>query len=67
MAVPTAIRRASLEKDDVWADPTAISGKAEMAGPEMVINFTPFRHFRERSDKAIQGNPTDFGLLRSFC
>ena len=24
--------RASLEKDDVQADPTAISGKAEMAG-----------------------------------
>ena len=32
MAVPTAIRRASLEKDDVQADPTAISGKAAMAG-----------------------------------
>src|SRR3982074_2527072 len=32
MPVPTAIRRASLEKDDVHADPTAISGKAEMAG-----------------------------------
>src|ERR1700694_1808672 len=32
MAVPTAIRRASLEKEDVQADPTAISGKAETAG-----------------------------------
>ena len=32
MAVPTAIRRASLEKTDVQADPTGISGKADMAG-----------------------------------
>jgi hypothetical protein len=32
MGVPTAIRRASLEKDDVQADPTAISGKADTAG-----------------------------------
>ena len=32
MSVPTAIRRASLEKDDVQADPTATSGKADTAG-----------------------------------
>jgi hypothetical protein len=32
MAVPTAIRRANLEKDDVQADPTTLSGKADMAG-----------------------------------
>ena len=32
MAVPTAIRRASLEKDDAQADPTTLSGKADTAG-----------------------------------
>ena len=32
MGVPTAIRRASSEKVDVQADPTAISGKADTAG-----------------------------------
>jgi hypothetical protein len=32
MVVPTAIRRANLEKDDVQADTTAESGKAETAG-----------------------------------
>jgi hypothetical protein len=32
MAVPTAIRRASLEKVDVQADPTAESGKADTVG-----------------------------------
>src|SRR6516165_6394127 len=32
MAVPTAIRRASLEKVDVQADPTAEPGKADMVG-----------------------------------
>jgi hypothetical protein len=30
--VPTAIRRAGLEKDDVQADPTTLSGKAVTAG-----------------------------------
>jgi hypothetical protein len=29
MAVPTAIRRASLEKVDAQADPTTLSGKAD--------------------------------------
>ena len=32
MSVPTAIRRASSEKVDVQADPTATSGKADTAG-----------------------------------
>ena len=32
MGVPTAIRRASSEKVDVQADPTATSGKADTAG-----------------------------------
>ena len=32
MGVPTAIRRASPEKVDVQADPTAISGKADTTG-----------------------------------
>src|ERR1700680_1456445 len=32
MAAPTAIRRASLEKDDAQADPTTLSGKADTAG-----------------------------------
>ena len=32
MAVPTAIRRANLEKDDVQADPIVESGKADTDG-----------------------------------
>jgi hypothetical protein len=32
MAVPTAIRRAILEKDDVQADPIVVSGKAGTDG-----------------------------------
>jgi hypothetical protein len=32
MAVPTAIRRASLEKDNAQADPMTLSGKADTAG-----------------------------------
>jgi len=32
MVVPTAIRRAILEKDDAQADPTTLSGKADTAG-----------------------------------
>ena len=32
MAVPTAKRRANLEKDDVQADPIVESGKADMDG-----------------------------------
>jgi hypothetical protein len=32
MAVPTAIRRANLEKDDVQADPKVESGKADTDG-----------------------------------
>jgi hypothetical protein len=32
MAVPTAKRRASLEKDDVQADPVTLPGKADTAG-----------------------------------
>jgi hypothetical protein len=38
MTVPTAIRRASLEKDDAQADLTAISGKADTIGDEVLIS-----------------------------
>jgi hypothetical protein len=32
MGVPTAIRRASLEKDDVQADPVTLPGKDDTTG-----------------------------------
>jgi hypothetical protein len=35
MAVPTAIRRANLEKDDVQADAIVESGKADMDGASL--------------------------------
>ena len=44
MAVPTAIRRASLEKDDVQADAIVESGKADMDGASLSDEYAHLLH-----------------------
>ena len=44
MAVPTAKRRANLEKDDVQADPIVESGKADMDGASLSDEYAHLLH-----------------------
>ena len=44
MGVPTAIRRANLEKDDVQADPIVESGKADMDGTSLSDEYAHLLH-----------------------
>ena len=44
MGVPTAIRRANLEKDDVQADAIVESGKAEMDGASLSDEYAHLLH-----------------------
>ena len=44
MAVPTAIRRANLEKDDVQADAIVESGKADMDGASLSDEYAHLLH-----------------------
>ena len=44
MGVPTAIRRANLEKDDVQADAIVESGKADMDGASLSDEYAHLLH-----------------------
>jgi len=64
MAVPTAIRRASLEKDDAQADPTTLSGKADTAGWSE-RSSTPRRCAGVVATACTQGKRTQHGKPQS--
>jgi hypothetical protein len=64
MAVPTAIRRASLEKDNAQADPTTLSGKADTAGPSE-RSSTPRRCAGVVATACTQGKRTQHGKPQS--